>query len=81
MKTSVEISEPLARRVRAVMRTKRVTLRSLIEEGLERVIEEREPSKKYRLKDCSYGSGGLANGLSFADWNAISDLAYTGRGT
>ena len=81
MKTSVEISEAIWRRVRPVIRKRGVTLRSLIEEGLSRVVEDPEPAPKYRLKDCSYGHGGLVPGVDFADWGGIAERIYEGRGT
>jgi hypothetical protein len=55
MRTTVEISESLLKRVRRVMKKRRVTLRALVEEGLERVVRDDSPAGGFRLRDARFG--------------------------
>ena len=45
-------------------------------EGLRATLERKAPVQKYRLKDRSYGEGGLVNGLSWSDTERLDELAY-----
>jgi hypothetical protein len=63
-----------------VARERQTTLRALVEEGLVRVLET-GTSEAFRLRDASFGEGGLAEGLVEGDWERIRDLAYEGRGS
>ncbi len=81
MKTTIEISDPLFREARTVAARRRQTLRQLVEAGLRKVIEEdKQPRKRFRLRDASVGGKGLRAGLSYDDWGAILDLGYDERG-
>lgn len=57
------------------------TLRSLIESGLTREIEERSSRSKFRLPDHSFGGKGLSAEFTGAGWEAIRAAAYQGRGS
>jgi len=51
------------------------TLKALVEEGLRHVIDERaKEATGFRLKDCSYGSGGGVEGIDVNDWMAMKHL-------
>jgi hypothetical protein len=81
MRTSIEISDALLERVRRVARRRGTTLRALVEEGLRRVLAERESEPAFCLEDGSFGEGGLVDGLAEGDWERIRELTYEGRGT
>lgn len=79
MRTTIELSDALLRRVRRLASRRGTTMKALIEEGLRRVLEDDRPPA-YRLPDLSYGSGGAPEGLDPTDWERIRDIAYEGRG-
>lgn len=63
MRTTVEISESLLKRVRRIMKKRRVTLRALVEEGLERVVRDDSLPGGFRLRDARFdGETGFAPG-------------------
>ena len=81
MRTSIDIPDGLFARAKRLAQARRTTLRELAIEGLEVVLERhaRKPGR-FRLRDASFGEGGLADGLDETDWERIRDLAYEGRG-
>jgi hypothetical protein len=81
MKTTVEISDPLLREARKVAAREGVTLRTLIERGLHRVVAETKPGAPFKLRRASFKGKGLQPGLRNAPWEHIRDLAYEGRGS
>lgn len=51
------------------------TLKALVEEGLRHVIDERvQHESGFRLRDCSYGSGGGLPGIDINDWMSMKSL-------
>lgn len=81
MKTTVEISDALARQARDVAAREGTTLRELIEAGLRAVLRERRQKAGFRLRDGSFGGKGLQAEFRGADWERIREAAYEGRGT
>ncbi len=81
MKTTVDISDPLLREARKVAAREGVTLRTLIERGLHRVVAETQQGKPFKLPRASFKGKGLQPALRDADWEKLRDLAYEGRGT
>lgn len=79
MKTTVEIPDRLLREARATAVRERTTLKALVEEGLRMTLRERKNFKPFRLRDGSYGKGGLRPELG-NDWSKLRELAYEGRG-
>ncbi len=81
MKTTVEISEDLFARTRAVALREGTTLRKLIEEGLRFALAQREETKAdYRWPDLSVQGEGLAPEVEEGRWEPIRDRIYTGHG-
>lgn len=79
MKTTVEIADPLLREARKLAEREGVTLRILVERGLQRVVSEaRRPA--FRLRKASFKGVGLQRDMQDADWNRVRDMAYEGRG-
>ena len=76
MKTTVEISDALFQRAKAVAAEKGVPFRDLVESGLRHVIREMRPKKKFKLRDGSFRGDGLAPGTT---WEEILDKAYGDR--
>jgi hypothetical protein len=80
MKTTVEISDALLAAARKLAAKNGTTVRALIEEGLRRVVQARG-AKPFKLRDRSWGSGGLRPEVRGASWEQIRDASYEGRGT
>ncbi|MBW7927863.1 MAG: DUF2191 domain-containing protein [Fimbriimonadaceae bacterium] len=79
MKTTVEIADALLDEAKRVAAERETTLRSLIEEGLRKVLEE-EPKKPFKLRDCSVDGNGLTPEFQNATWEQFRDAIYEGRG-
>jgi len=82
MKTTIHIAESIFREARQVARQERTTFRSLVEEGLRRVIRERRQRRKqgFRLRKATFKGRGLQPHLAGATWDQILDIGYEGRG-
>jgi hypothetical protein len=80
MKTTVEIQDALLKAARKVAAEEDTTVRTLVEEGLRRVLEQRQSSRRFRLRDASFGEGGLHADVREGSWQRIRDLVYEGRG-
>jgi Bacterial antitoxin of type II TA system, VapB len=76
MKTTVEITDSLLAEARRLAAARSTTLRQIIEEGLRKVIETK-PKQPFRLRDGSFGSGGMRRKMT---WDEIRGEAYQGRG-
>jgi hypothetical protein len=74
MKATVDIAESVLKEAKLIAAREGVTLRSLVEEGLRRVIDERKAAETFVLRDASYGSGGGAPGIDPDDWMSIKHL-------
>jgi hypothetical protein len=79
MKTTVDIADALFERARRHARRTGQPLRTLIEEGLRRVLNEDKPATRYRLPDRSVGKPGDDNPLAAFSWPELRDEIYGGR--
>lgn len=80
MKTTIEISDALLERARQLAQSEGRSVRSLVEEGLTKVLDEHHSRPRFVLRDASVDGDGLrpeAAGLSFQE---ILELSYEGRG-
>ncbi|MGH7059906.1 MAG: hypothetical protein ACREFH_05930 [Stellaceae bacterium] len=57
-----------------------ITLRTLVERGLHRVIAETEQSAPFKLRCTSFNGKGLQAHLREPTWDALRDLVYKDRG-
>ena len=80
MKTTIEISDTLLEAARKVSRREKTSVRSLVEEGLRKVIAEREGSRNFRLRKATFKGNGLQSQVTGAAWDQIRGLIYEGRG-
>lgn len=76
MKTTVEISDGLARAAKRLAAEENTTLRALIESGLERILEERGERTTFHLRDASFRGRGLQPEFRAAGWDRIRAAAY-----
>jgi len=80
MKTTIELSDDLARNAKEFAARKRTTLRAVIEQGIRTVLREDVAAETFRLRDASVGGQGLHEAFRDADWKAIREAAYEERG-
>lgn len=81
MKTTVEITDVLLREAKRIAAKEGTTVRALLEEGLRRALEEHRQKPAFRLRDASYGQGGLQPDVREGSWERVRDLIYEGRGS
>ena len=81
MKTTLDIADNILIRVRRVAEEDGVTLRSLAEEGLRRVLEEREKTGPVEIRPVTVTGRGLSPSFRGASWTDLRDAAYEGRGS
>ncbi|HVV52305.1 MAG TPA: DUF2191 domain-containing protein [Polyangia bacterium] len=80
MKTTVQIPDLLFASAKKIARRDRTTLAALVEEGLRKVVGERErPAKRFRLEDASVDGEGM-NPEYRGSWDAVRDAVYKSRG-
>ena len=80
MKTTVEISDSLLREAREVAAREGVTLRTLVERGLHRVVADTQRGAPFKLRRASFKGKGLQEELGEVSWESLRDLAYKDRG-
>jgi hypothetical protein len=81
MKTTVEISDALLSAARKMALKNGTTVRALVEEGLRYLVEKRHAQRRFRLRNRSWGSGGLRPEFRGSTWERIRDASYGGRGS
>jgi hypothetical protein len=75
MKATIDIAEAMLKEAKLIAAREGTTLRALVEEGLRHVIDERaKQTTGFRLRDCSYGSGGGVPGVDPDDWMSIKHI-------
>ncbi len=80
MKTTIEIAPAVLERGKQLAREEHVTLRALVEEGLRRVIAERERKALFKLRRIPFTGGGFREGFEDASWSRMRDAIYKRRG-
>jgi hypothetical protein len=76
VKTTVDIADSVLREARKVAAREGTTVRSLIEEGLRRVLADKRRKAPFRLRLVTAGGRGLRPELHDASWDDIRDLSY-----
>jgi hypothetical protein len=79
MKTTVEIADSLLDAAKKLAARRGTTLRTLVESGLRRVLEEDELGT-FRLRDASFSGRGLQPEFKDAGWSELRDAVYESRG-
>ncbi len=80
MKTTIDIHDVLLERAKRHAKTRGCTLRSVVEDGLRRVLDEPAPAVPYKLEDCRVGDPDGEDPLKNYTWPELRDLIYEGRG-
>ncbi len=80
MKTTIEVSDSLLLRAESLAREQNVTLRTLIEWGLRRVIAEHAERASLLVKPVVFGGNGMTEEFEGATWERLRSAAYEVRG-
>lgn len=82
MKTTVDIADPLFRQAKAEAERNGSTLRTLIEDGLRAVLENRRAAsgQRFRLGKLPTQGGGLMPEFQNVSWEGMLEESYRGRG-
>ncbi len=81
VKTTIDISDNLLKRAKALAARERTTLRELTEEGLELVLSRRERGAAVRIDPVVVHGQGLSPDFRGKSWAEIRDEIYRGYGT
>lgn len=80
MKTTVDIADGLLHEARRLAAQQGVTLRALIERGLNRVIRETSDAAGFKLRRASFRGNGRQPEFADETWERVRDAVYRGRG-
>lgn len=80
MKTTIEVTDTLLCDARRLAANEGTTLRALVEEGLRRILAEREQGGRFHLRKATFKGSGLQPGLTTASWDRIREMIYEGHG-
>jgi hypothetical protein len=75
MKATIDIADAVLVEAKLIAAREGTTLRSLVEEGLRRVIDDRATATAFKLRDARYGEGGGVPGIDVNDWMSFKHLA------
>lgn len=76
LKTTVHIPDALLSEARRLAQQEGTTLKALIQEGLQRVLADRQDRPTYKLADGSFGGQGLQPEFAGAGWKKIRAAIY-----
>jgi len=77
MKTTIEISDTLLIEAKKYAASRGLTLRQVMELGLQSVLKEPASKKRFRMKLVTFGGKGSKYE---GNWEAIREMIYEGRG-
>ena len=82
MKTTVEINDELLASAKALAASRKLPFRRVLEDALVLFLRQqgRASDGGIKLRKHSFGGQGLQRDLRDADWQAIRERAYEGRG-
>lgn len=81
MKTTIQISDSLFEEAKKLANQEHTSLRVLVEEGLRKVISEKNKKGQFHLRKASFKGRGLQPQYENANWDILRDEAYKGRGS
>ncbi|MCC6756258.1 MAG: DUF2191 domain-containing protein, partial [Solirubrobacterales bacterium] len=78
--TTIELPDVLFTQARRYAAARNMTMKALIEQGLRKVMAERQEEPRFKLRDASVNGNGLSSEFQGATWERIRDAIYEGRG-
>ena len=81
MKTTVDIPDPLFRKIKRLAARQGMTMKLLLIDALRRMLEEADggaPPGEFRFR--TFEGRGLQPGLSWGEMDKVLDTSYEGRG-
>jgi predicted component of type VI protein secretion system len=78
MKTTIEISDVILERAKALAAREGTTVRALVEDGLRQLLRTRRAGQ-FRMRDASVAGNGLTPEFQDADWERIREAVYGER--
>jgi len=81
MKTTIDIADSLLTRAKEIAHRDKTTLRALVEQGLDTVMQQRAQPKKNKFKMITFNGGTPTKEFQNVPWDQIRDEIYRGRGT
>ena len=80
MKTTIELPDPLFAQARRYAGAHKMTMKSLIEQGLRKVMAEKKTEKPFKLRDGSFkGGNGMTPEYQNATWEEKLQIIYGDR--
>ena len=80
MKTTIDISDHIMQRSKELARREHITLRELVEEGLQMALQRKSHASKGKITPITFKGRGLASEFRRASWEKIRKIAYEGHG-
>lgn len=80
MKTTIEISDPLLQQAKQLAARDGTTLRTLVEQGLRRIVSEKKQVGGFKLRQASFKGEGLQQEVRGANWEKVRKMIYAGHG-
>ena len=81
MKTTIDIADHIIERSKELARREHVTLRELVEEGLQMALQRKTHVSKGRIVPITFKGRGLASVFRGASWEKIRKTVYEGHGS
>ena len=80
MKTTIDIADSLFARAKGLSRREGTTLKQLVDEGLEKVLAEKENRQSVRIQPVVMEGTGIDPAFLQGGWNAIREAIYNQQG-
>jgi len=79
MKTTIDIADNLFLQVKNLSLREKVTIRELVEEGLDLMLKRHNTLKRYRAEPVTFKGNGILPEFQNASWDTIRDAVYNGN--
>jgi hypothetical protein len=79
MKTTIDIADPIMKEAKALAKREGITIRTLVQRGLQLALAERRTARAFTLRDLSLGGNGLQPDAARRSWDELRALTYESR--